>query len=103
MGFCLGSPSLERQSTPLKSGMPPAAQAEPFRHLHERQALAYDDKSVAPVCQEWRARQRLLTKPEREKIDRGDNGNDEGEHGLDEHDGRRVLEPRVKQAEQERP
>jgi len=103
MGFCLGSPSLDRQDTPLKSGRLPAAQAEPFRRLHDRQAMACDDKSVAPMCLKWRMRQWLFTKPEREKIDRGDNGNDEGEHGLDEHDSRRVLEPRVEQDEQERP
>jgi len=103
MGSCLGLPSLERQDTPQKSGRPPAAQAEPFRRLHERQAMAYDDKSVAPMCLKWRMRQWLLPKPERKKIDRGDNGNDEGEHGLDEHDSRRVLEPRIEQDEQECP
>ena len=103
MGSCLGSPSLDRQDTPPKSERLPAAQAEPFRRLHERQALAYDDESVAPVCLKWRAQQRLLPKLKCKKVDRGEDGNDEGAHGLDEHDGRRVLEPRIEQAEQERP
>jgi len=103
MGFCLGSPSLQRPDTPLKSERPPAAQAEPFRRLYERQALACDDKSVAPVCLTWRAHQQLFTKLKCKKGDRGNNGNDEGEHGLYEHDSRRVLEPRVEQDEQECP
>ena len=47
--------------------------------------------------------QQLSAKPERKKIDRRDNGHDEGEYGLDEHDNRWVLELRVKQAEQKRP
>jgi hypothetical protein len=94
MGFCLGSPSLDRQDTPPEFERPPAAQAEPFRRPHERQALACD-KSVAPMSLKWRMRQWLLSKLERKKIDRGDDGNDEGEHELDEHDNRRVLEPRV--------
>jgi len=102
-GSCLGSPSLDRQDTPLKSGTPPAGQAEPFRRLHERQALACDDKSVAPICLKWRMRQWLSSKSEREKIDRRNDDNDEGEHGFDEHDSRRVLEPRVEQDEQECP
>ena len=70
---------------------------------HRMAAMIGVSRYTVPARGPPDARQRLLPKPERKKVDRGGNGNDECEDGRDEHDSRRMLEPGVEQDEQERP